>query len=130
MMLEFLSADDIARLCGLSREQAESLIYSGELQFLEVMPGERRVLASSLVEYLNRQAMKTGHGATLSDADLTAALARALEEDEALRSQLASMNPKADTFAEMLKNAAMQSHGECNSDASNVVTFPCSHARQ
>lgn len=129
-MLEFLSADDIARLCGLSREQAESLIYSGELQFLEVMPGERRVLASSLVEYLNQQAMKTGYGATFSDGDLTTALARALEEDEALRCQLASMTPEVGTFAEMLKNAAMQSHDECNSDASNVVSFPRSHARQ
>ena len=45
-MLEFLSTDDIARLCSLTREQAENLVYSGELQVLDLMPGERRVPVS------------------------------------------------------------------------------------
>ena len=42
----------------------------------------------------------------MSDDDLTVALAKAIEDDEVLRYQLASMSPGSGTFAEMLKNAA------------------------
>ena len=128
-MLEFLSTDGIARLCSLTREQAENLVYSGELQVIEVMPGERRVLASTLVDYLNRQAMKSRAGGVMSDDDLTVALAKAIEDDEVLRCQLASMSPGSGTFAEMLKNAATATSHACDSSADNVIQFPSSATR-
>lgn len=126
-MLSLLSADDIAQLCSLSREQADRLIDSGELQFCEVVPGERRVFASSFLDYLNRQERASRAKQLTSSEDLTRALSAAIETDHKLRAQLMSTDPKAGSFAEMLRDAATPHGGISN--AGNVISLPGSNAR-
>lgn len=126
-MLSLLSADDIAQLCSLSREQADRLIDSGELQFCEVVPGERRVFASSFLDYLNRQERASRARQLTSSEDLTRALSAAIENDQELRTQLLSTDPTAGSFGEMLRDAAAPHQGIAN--AGNVISFPGSIAR-
>jgi hypothetical protein len=127
-MLGLLSADDIAQLCSLSREQADRLIDSGELQFCEVVPGERRVFASSFLDYLDRQERASYARQLASSKYLTRALSAAIGNDQELRAQLLSTNPPAGSFGEMLRNAAAPHQDIAN--AENVISFPGSSAKR
>lgn len=126
-MLSFLSADDIAYLCSISREQADRLIDSGELQFCEVVPGERRVFASSFLEYINRQERASRARYLTSTEYLTRRLDGAIGNNEELRASLMNTNPKAGSLGEMMKNAAALHGGVSN--PGNVIRFPSSNSR-
>lgn len=122
-MVEFLTADDVAEVLRITPEQVGQLLDSGELQCFEVLSGERRIVAASLTEFIDRRTRKKRSQVLMAPGNQFDALARVIAEDHSLREQFASMDATPGTFGDMLRNAATSTMIESDSRGGKAISF-------
>lgn len=123
-MVEFLTTDDVAEVLRITPEQVGQLLDSGELQCFEVLPGERRIVAASLTEFIDRRKRKEQSRVLMAPGNQFDALARVIAEDHSLTEQLASTDATPGTFGDLLRNAAMSAVAGSVLLEGRVVPFP------